>query len=98
MIHQQSKGLQVPETAQIALKAVEDGMCVVIGLQSTGEANTMAAKALCGEIMDDFISAPRQILLGWLINHFPRDACGVSEEEIHSLYLQVGSINSTLAL
>jgi len=30
-------GAQVPQTAQLALQAVEDGYAVVIGLQSTGE-------------------------------------------------------------
>lgn len=36
---------KVPTCAQIALDAVRDGMCVVIGLQSTGEANTNAVSA-----------------------------------------------------
>lgn len=31
---------QVPTCALLAQNAVKDGMCVVIGLQSTGEANT----------------------------------------------------------
>lgn len=35
---------KVPTCAQIALDAVRGGMCVVIGLQSTGEANTNAVR------------------------------------------------------
>ena len=84
-----AKSLQVPSTAEIALEAIEKGMCVVIGLQSTGEANTMVAKEQSGDNMEDFVSAPQQILLGWLNNHFPRDACGLSENQLHGLYYQV---------
>ena len=36
---------QVPEVARLAQEAVENGMCAVIGLQSTGEANTDAVVA-----------------------------------------------------
>ncbi len=34
--------VQVPACARIAKEAIEAGMCVVVGLQSTGEANTNA--------------------------------------------------------
>ena len=81
--------VQVPETARIALDAIEGGMCVVIGLQSTGEANTVAVKELIGDSMDDFVSAPQQILLGWLNNHFPKGHCGMADAKIYSLYSQV---------
>lgn len=33
---------KVPACAKLAKQAIADGMCVVIGLQSTGEANTNA--------------------------------------------------------
>jgi hypothetical protein len=38
--------VQVPETARLAIEAVQDGYAVVIGLQSTGEARP-ASGALC---------------------------------------------------
>lgn len=37
-------GAKVPTCAHQALQAVADGMCVVVGLQSTGEANTAAVR------------------------------------------------------
>ena len=47
---------QVPECARLSLEAVAAGMCVVIGLQSTGEANTTAQRERTGNDFDDFIS------------------------------------------
>lgn len=41
--------------------ALEDGKCVVIGLQSTGDARTVEAvaeRAVDGEL-DDFVSGPK---------------------------------------
>ena len=81
--------LQVPETAKLALEAVQDGMCVVIGLQSTGEANTTQVRDVMGDAMDDFISAPRQVLLAFLENHFPTHACGLTESGASTLHAQV---------
>ncbi len=40
----------------MALEAVDNGMCVVIGLQSTGEANTNSERAQRGDELNDFIS------------------------------------------
>ena len=68
-------------------------MCVVIGLQSTGEANTLAVKDLIGESMDDFVSAPQQILLNWLENHFPKENCELSDDQLHGLYGMVRTGN-----
>jgi len=39
---------KVPTCAELALEAVRNGMCVVIGLQSTGEANTTAVSGKGG--------------------------------------------------
>ena len=47
---------QVRKTAEAALKAIDGGMCVVIGLQSTGEANTSASREELGDVLDDFVS------------------------------------------
>ena len=40
----------------MAKQAVAEGMCVVIGLQSTGEANTNLLKELKNEEFDDLVS------------------------------------------
>lgn len=47
---------QVRKTAEAALEAIDGGMCVVIGLQSTGEANTSASREELGDVLDDFVS------------------------------------------
>jgi hypothetical protein len=41
---------------------LKDNKCVVIGLQSTGEARTKDAIEEHGEVFDDFVSAPRATL------------------------------------
>jgi hypothetical protein len=46
-------------------------MCAVIGMQSTGEANSDAARLQKGDTMDDLVSAPQMILLNFINNHFP---------------------------
>ncbi len=65
-------------------------MCVVIGLQSTGEANTNQVREVSGDSMEDFVSAPQQILLQFLEKHFPaRQPEDLSETEINHLHAQV---------
>ena len=39
--------------------ALEEGKCVVIGLQSTGEARTADVVAERGELLEDYVSGPR---------------------------------------
>ncbi len=39
--------------------ALQEGKCVVIGLQSTGEARTADVVAERGELLDDYVSGPR---------------------------------------
>ena len=54
---------KVPSITKMAKEALLDGMCVVIGLQSTGEAATEQARAKKDEEdMTDLISAPRMSL------------------------------------
>ncbi|GIL64960.1 hypothetical protein Vafri_18816 [Volvox africanus] len=65
---------KVRRCADLAQDALERGMCVVIGLQSTGEANLNSAReAAAGTVgngdddnMDDFVSAPRMILYNFI--------------------------------
>ena len=40
-------------------EALADGKCVVIGLQSTGEARTADVVAERGEELDEFVSGPK---------------------------------------
>ena len=53
---------KVPAAIQLARTSLKDDKCVVIGLQSTGEARTKDAIEEHGEVFDDFVSAPRATL------------------------------------
>jgi len=66
---------QVRECAKLANDAVASGLCCVIGLQSTGEANTNQTREEEGDCLDDFVSAPKKILQLFLSRHFPTDDC-----------------------
>ena len=62
---------KVSTTARLALEGVSQGMSVVIGLQSTGEAATDQQQKSDGEVFDDLVSAPQQILKLFIDNVFP---------------------------
>lgn len=62
---QPCRAVQVKRCAELAAAALETGHCVVIGLQSTGEANLASARESQSDpdsAMDDFVSAPKMIL------------------------------------
>ena len=54
-----------------AKEALADGKCVVIGLQSTGEAMTSEAVAERGTDIGDFVSGPKEMLLKVLEDNYP---------------------------
>lgn len=62
-------GAKVPLVVQIAKEALADGKCVVIGLQSTGEAKTM--EALEDGDINEFISTAKATFESLIDNHFP---------------------------
>ena len=51
--------LQIPCLVRMSRAALEEGKCVVIGLQSTGEARTADVVAEKGDILEDYVSGPR---------------------------------------
>ena len=51
--------LQIPCLVRMSKAALEEGKCVVIGLQSTREARTADVVAERGELLDDYVSGPR---------------------------------------
>ena len=53
---------KVDKVVELTQKALENGDCVVIGLQGTGEAVIEETVRLKGEVMDDLISGPREML------------------------------------
>ncbi|CAK9271564.1 unnamed protein product [Sphagnum jensenii] len=62
---------KVPAAVRLAKQALEEGKCVVIGLQSTGEARTEEAVNKYGVELDDFVSGPRELLLKLVEDHYP---------------------------
>ena len=53
---------KVDKVVELTKKALDAGDCVVIGLQGTGEAVIEETVRLKGEVMDDLISGPREML------------------------------------
>ncbi|KAL7592215.1 hypothetical protein Lser_V15G33893 [Lactuca serriola] len=62
---------KVPAVVKLAKQALMDNKCVVIGLQSTGEARTEDAVTRYGNELDDFISGPRELLLKFVEENYP---------------------------
>ncbi|XP_015055769.1 protein FORGETTER 1 [Solanum pennellii] len=62
---------KVPAVVRIAKEALTEGKCVVIGLQSTGEARTEEAVSKYGLELDDFVSGPRELLLKFVEENYP---------------------------
>ncbi|XP_058201466.1 protein FORGETTER 1-like isoform X2 [Rhododendron vialii] len=62
---------KVPAVVRIAKQALIENKCVVIGIQSTGEARTEEAVAKYGLELDGFISGPRELLLKFVEEHYP---------------------------
>ncbi|OMO77799.1 hypothetical protein COLO4_25000 [Corchorus olitorius] len=62
---------KVPATVRLAKQALKEDKCVVIGLQSTGEARTEEAVTKYGLELDDFVSGPRELLLKFVEENYP---------------------------
>lgn len=62
---------KVPAVVRLVKEALAEERCVVIGLQSTGEARTEEAITKYGVEMEDFISGPRELLLKLVEDNYP---------------------------
>uniref|UniRef100_A0A164XUU3 PHD-type domain-containing protein n=1 Tax=Daucus carota subsp. sativus TaxID=79200 RepID=A0A164XUU3_DAUCS len=62
---------KVPAVVRICSEALAKDKCIVIGLQSTGEARTEEAVTKYGADLDDFISGPRELLLKFVDENYP---------------------------
>ncbi|MED6108924.1 udp-glycosyltransferase [Stylosanthes scabra] len=62
---------KVPATVRLAKQALSEDKCVVVGLQSTGEARTEEAVTRYGSELDDFVSGPRELLLKFVEENYP---------------------------
>lgn len=62
---------KVRRVVQLAREEVDNGKCVVIGLQSTGEARTLEALEEGGGELNDFVSTAKGVLQSLIEKHFP---------------------------
>uniref|UniRef100_A0A1D1YBL4 Protein strawberry notch 2 n=2 Tax=Anthurium amnicola TaxID=1678845 RepID=A0A1D1YBL4_9ARAE len=62
---------KVPTAVRLAKQALMENKCVVIGLQSTGEARIEEAVIKYGLELDDFVSGPRELLLKLVEENYP---------------------------
>uniref|UniRef100_A0A0D9X5G9 PHD-type domain-containing protein n=1 Tax=Leersia perrieri TaxID=77586 RepID=A0A0D9X5G9_9ORYZ len=62
---------KVPAVVRLVKEALAEEKCVVIGLQSTGEARTEEAVSKYGVEMEDFVSGPRELLLKLVDDNYP---------------------------
>ena len=61
---------KVKQAVKVANEAVEAGKCVVIGLQSTGEARTLDQLDAEGQL-SDFVSSAKGVVESLISKHFP---------------------------
>ncbi|KAK2972068.1 hypothetical protein RJ640_005088, partial [Escallonia rubra] len=62
---------KVPAVVRLSKQALMEHKCVVVGLQSTGEARTEEAVTKYGLDLDDFVSGPRELLLKFVEEYYP---------------------------
>ncbi|MEE6504128.1 hypothetical protein FKM82_005070 [Ascaphus truei] len=62
---------KVRRVVQLAREEIKNGKCVVIGLQSTGEARTLEALEEGGGELNDFVSTAKGVLQSLVEKHFP---------------------------
>ncbi|XP_031433049.1 protein strawberry notch homolog 1 isoform X2 [Clupea harengus] len=62
---------KVRRVVQLARDEVKNGKCVVIGLQSTGEARTLEALEEGGGELNDFVSTAKGVFQSLVEKHFP---------------------------
>jgi hypothetical protein len=104
---------KVPAVVRLTQQAIADGKCVVIGLQSTGEARTMemvnrsaASNAAAGADkggdsteMEDFVSAPRATLETMVRNVWPLPPkpASVLRKEAHERAQKIAALHAVTA-
>ncbi|XP_071502207.1 uncharacterized protein [Diadema antillarum] len=77
-------GVKVPSIVKEAQASLAEGKCVVIGLQSTGEASLDWEMTRNGANLPNFVSVAREILSRFIQQHFPTKIIhptGLDQEE-----------------
>ncbi|WKY00151.1 hypothetical protein Q1695_014762 [Nippostrongylus brasiliensis] len=68
---------KVETCVQMARDAIKSNKCVVIGLQSTGEARTLETLEEMGGELTEFVSTAKAVIQGLIERHFPTDVGNV---------------------
>ncbi|CAH3034332.1 unnamed protein product [Porites lobata] len=63
--------MKVPTIVEEAQQALQAGYCVVIGLQSTGEASLESEISRCGGVLNGFVSSTEEIISRFITQYFP---------------------------
>ncbi|XP_019644077.1 PREDICTED: protein FORGETTER 1-like [Branchiostoma belcheri] len=74
-------GMKVPAIVQEAKESLEKGYCVVIGLQTTGEASLECELSKHGGQVSGFVSLCKEIYTRFVQQHFPTIIQGREEKE-----------------
>ncbi|XP_041357018.1 protein FORGETTER 1-like [Gigantopelta aegis] len=72
-------GMKVPTVVKEAQQALDSGCCVVIGLQTTGEASLVSELTKSKGTLKGFVSLCREILSRFIQQYFPIKIEGVKE-------------------
>ncbi|KAK0409136.1 hypothetical protein QR680_004360 [Steinernema hermaphroditum] len=72
---------KVEACVRITRESIKQNKCVVIGLQSTGEARTLEQLEDCGGELTEFVSTAKAVLQGLIEKHFPTGSgrCGAGD-------------------
>ncbi|CAH3187529.1 unnamed protein product, partial [Porites lobata] len=69
----QRMSMKVSTIVEEAQQALQAGYCVVIGLQSTGEASLESEISRCGGVLNGFVSSTEEIISRFLTQYFPTE-------------------------
>ncbi|KAF7636928.1 hypothetical protein Mgra_00003667 [Meloidogyne graminicola] len=77
---------KVDSCVRIALQAIKNGKCVVIGLQSTGESHILDFLEENGEVTE-FVSTAKSVLQSLVENHFPTHNDSSAIDDFQRMFL-----------
>eukprot|EP00873_Tetraselmis_striata_P036348 jgi/Tetstr1/456612/TSEL_043315.t1 len=80
---------KVPELCRRVNQAMQDNKCCVIGLQSTGEAGAKSIALSDGDEMDDFLSAPKMVIVNLVKNFLPFALSRLSRSDQQAMFVHV---------
>jgi hypothetical protein len=80
---------KVDACVRIAMQAIQDKKCVVVGLQSTGEAHTLDFLEENGEV-NEFVSTAKSVIQSLVENFFPIHDDNSAIDDFQQMFLMSG--------